>query len=157
MLVGAALVLNALLFLAAPTPFLWLHPVAPPLTHLPELGEPVLGTLEAPPTGGPGAPPRGPPPLRGLAGAVEVVVNTTGTEEQRAALRALRTLDQGVMPHARRAMEARVAVEDDAVALAEALGPERVGAILARREELSTRYGEGRAWAAAIERVNHGR
>ena len=118
--------------------------------------EPVLGTLEAPP-GPPGGRFNGPPPLRELAGAVELIVRAVGDSTQKSAIQALHALDQGVMPRARRAMTLRVAVESDAVAIADVLGPERVGVILARKEDLSTRYGEGRAWSAAIERVRDGR
>lgn len=158
-LVGAV-ALNVLLATAPGRPALvWLHPVAPPLTHIPEMGEAVLGAA-ATPAGGTGpahprGPPRppGPPPLRGVAGAVEQVVRALGTPAQQAALAEVRGLEQGVLPHARRAMTLRLAVSADAVALAEAMGPERVGAVLADKDGLSTRIGEGRAWAAAIERV----
>ncbi|MDO9280289.1 MAG: hypothetical protein Q7U06_00130, partial [Pseudomonadota bacterium] len=140
----------------------WIHPVAPPLTHIPEMGESVLGG--APPVapggaagGSPGNRPNdrppGPPPLRGLAGAVERLVRTVGTPAQQAALAELRGVEQGVLPHARQAMTLRLAVQADAIALAEALGHARVGAILADKDGLSTRIGEGRAWAAAIDRV----
>ncbi|MDP2313797.1 MAG: hypothetical protein Q8P41_12890, partial [Pseudomonadota bacterium] len=95
-----------------------------------------------------------PPPLRGLAGAVEQLVRTVGTPAQQAALAELRGIDQGALPRARRAMTLRLAVQADAVALAEALGPERVGAIVAQKDALATRIGEGRAWAGAIERVS---
>jgi hypothetical protein len=54
---------------------------------------------------------------------------------------------------ARRATELRLAVQGDAVALADALGPDRVGAILAAKDALSTRIGEGRAWSTAAERL----
>ncbi|MES2644329.1 MAG: hypothetical protein V4850_32890 [Myxococcota bacterium] len=162
-LVGA-LALNVLLALVPARPALaWIHPVAPPLTHIPEMGESVLGasavSSAAPgahghhPPGPPGNHPPGPPPLRGLAGTVDSLVRAVGTPAQQAALGELRVLDQAVLPHARRARTLRLAVEADAVAIAEALGPARVGAILADKDGLSTRIGEGRAWAAAIERV----
>jgi hypothetical protein len=152
-LVGA-LALNLLLAVAPARPALaWIHPVAPPLTHIPEMGESVLGAPRGAPPGAQGNHPPGPPPLRGLAGAVESLVRAVGTPAQQAALGELRGLDQTVLPHARRAMTLRLAVQADAIAIAEALGPTRVGAILADKDGLSTRIGEGRAWEAAIERV----
>lgn len=151
---------NVLLAGAPPRAALaWVHPVAPPLTHIPEMGEAVLGAAPspppppAPPPGAQGMYPGGPPPLRGLAGAVEQVARASGTPEQQFAVAQLRAVDQEMLPHARRARTLRLAVQADAIALAEALGPARVGRIVARKDALSTEVGEGRAWAEAIERV----
>ncbi|MDP2310247.1 MAG: hypothetical protein Q8P18_29800 [Pseudomonadota bacterium] len=139
-----ALAVNGVLAAAPGRPSLaWLHPMAPPLTHIPEMGEPVLGS----------APPSAPSNRRGLAEAVERAVRAVGTPTQQRAVDELRRLDEGVLPAARRAMTLRLAVQADAIALAEALGPARVGAIVADKDGLSTRIGEGRAWASAIERM----
>jgi hypothetical protein len=150
-----AAALNVALQSGGPIPDLvWLHPVAPPLTHIPEMGEAVLGGTQpslAPPTPPPpvpGHPPR--PPLRGLAGTLEQVLRATGTPGQRAALDAARP---DVEPLLRRSTALRLAIERDAIAIADLLGPYRVGAILAQKDSLSTRYGEGRAWSAAASRV----
>ncbi len=160
--VGIGCVAINLALAAAPRPpsTAWIHPVAPPLTHIPELGEPMLGTVEAVPAVPPAiahAPaPRAPgaPPLRGLAGAVERVVRATGSAEQRAAIVALRARDRATLPLAERATALRRAVQAHAVAIASALGDARVGRILARKDALSTELGEGRAWEAARARVS---
>ena len=48
---------------------------------------------------------------------------------------------------------ARLPRPDRAFALMDALGPERVGAMLAAREDLSARYGEARVWKDAAAKV----
>jgi len=47
----------------------------------------------------------------------------------------------------------RLAVEADALAIAEVLGPERVGWALAQREELSAAYAETATWQALVEEL----
>lgn len=112
------------------------HPLVPPLTRVDELRDHPLAA--APPA----------PPDR-LRRGVADVVQATGTPEQRAAVAAFGRPPQG---HAH-AVELRMAVEADAVAIAEALGPARVAAAVAERERLADAVGEGRLWARAVERV----
>ena len=159
----ALVALNLGLLLARPAAaVLWVYPVAPPLTHIPEMGEPLLGAADAPPTPPQGRPPGGPQSgqvgpqggprgLPGYAGLVDRVIRTVGSAEQKVAVGKLRPADTRALQQ--RAMELRLAVQTDAVVIAEVLGPERVATILARKDTLSTRYGEGRAWATAIERT----
>jgi hypothetical protein len=45
----------------------------------------------------------------------------------------------------------RMGIEADAQGLAAALGPARVSTIVAAKDTLATRYGEGRLWAQAGE------
>lgn len=148
--------LNLGLFLARPAAtVLWVYPVAPPLTHIPEMAEPLLGAAEAPPAqppgGAHGGPQGGPRGLPGYAGLVDRVIRTVGSAEQKIAVGKLRPADTQALRQ--RAMQLRLAVQADAIVIAEVLGPERVATILARKDTLSTRYGEGRAWATAIERT----
>ncbi len=163
--VAMLVLLNVALFLVEPRATIaWVHPVAPPLTHIPEMGEPLLGDAEpsagprfqppGPPPGAGGPPPQGPagpPPLQGLARLVDRAVRSVGTPEQKAATAGLQPAD--TRPLLQRSMALRVAVQDHAIVIADVLGPERVGVILAKKDTLSTRYGEGRAWMTAIERL----
>ena len=107
-------------------------PVAPPLTHVPGLGVDVLAQ-------GAAAPPDS------LRRAVAQVVQATGTPAQRAAARGLEA------PPSMKVMEGqrlRGAVQEDAVALARVLGPERVSAMLRARPQLAEAYGELEVWTA---------
>ena len=52
----------------------------------------------------------------------------------------------GAAPDAQAGAELRLAVEADAVALAEVLGPVRVGYALTHREDLSATFGETATW-----------
>ena len=129
LLIGAVLLDGALLMVREPTP-LTVHPIAPPLTRIAALGDAPLGVAG--------------PPSRGLVRmAVERTVQTVGSAEQKAALRFAppnaATLQQSRL--------LRLSIEADAVRLANVLGPERVGVIVAQKENLSEWYGEGRMWS----------
>lgn len=143
-LCAVAFFVNAALLLPrSPPDTAWLHPVAPPLSHVPALAEPTLG------------PPAGEPPRRqGLRDALARTVHTSGDPAQRAALDALLRDAEALREDAERARALRVAIEEDAAELAVALGPERVGIVLAERDALAERIGEGRIWAEAIRRVS---
>lgn len=109
-----------------------LHPVAPPLTRIAALGYAQLGVAG--------------PPSRGLLRlAVQRAVQQVGTPAQRSPAAA----PPPDRPRAERSRALRLAIEADAVALAELLGPERVQVMVARKEDLSEWYGEGRVWRQA--------
>lgn len=139
-----AFVLNATLFVARPAPSrLTLHPVAPPLTYIPAMAERTLG------------PETRVPHESGLMLALSRVIAATGTTPQREALARIQHPDpEKTRERIAHARELRIAVEQDAIAIAEALGPERTGAIVAAREALGAQYGEERVWATA-ERALH--
>ena len=80
-------------------------------------------------------------------------MSAVGSDPQRAAVAEMRAAQGQGGQRFERANALRLAVEQDAVALALALGDDRVGHILARKDELSTAFGEGRAWDAAIDRL----
>ena len=117
----------------------WLHPVIPPLTHVPGAGEDLLAGGVPRETGG--------SPLR--EGVVRTVL-ATGTPTPRQALSAEGLADVGAL--ARRARDAREGqrlreeVVREAVVLAETLGSARVEAVLRAKEDLSWRYAEGKVW-----------
>ncbi len=145
-LAAAILVNGALLAAAPPTTTTTVHPVAPPLTHIPAMAERTLGLdirIRS---------------QRGLILPLTKVIDAVGDPEQRAALALLHApgadeTRESVARARARAQALRIAVERDAVALAEALGPARVGAIIAAREALAATHGEERAWRAAGERL----
>ena len=139
--VNAAL---ALAHLRVPPATAWVHPVAPPLTRIDALGDRPL------------APAPGPPPDRpaDLARAVAAAVARDAAPEGRRAATALTDAAGALDGRHQRARDLRIAVQDDAVALAEALGPERTGAVTAARDDLSRRLAEGRVWAQAAERLS---
>lgn len=143
-LLALVLVLGIVLLAVPPRPgHSWVHPVAPPLTHVPALAEPTLGpTVGAPPSRG-----------EGLRRAVEAAVRATGSSEQRDEVDRIAREAGALGEVGERARALRVTVEEDAARIAVALGPARVEAILARRDELSTRVGEGRVWTEAAERL----
>lgn len=153
--VALAVGINLALSLARPVPaFTLLHPVAPPLTHIPEMGERTLQPQEEPPAppaagGERQAGPRG----GGLRWALDRVVRAQGTPEQRAALGALGGTEAAIPALAARALTLRIAVEADAAAVAGAVGAERLEAFLGAREALSASMGEARVWADARDRV----
>lgn len=138
------LLLGLLLALLPPPPDVaWLHPVAPPLTHIPALAEPTLG------------PPSDTPPSRGfgLRRAVEETVRAVGTPQQRAEIDQLGRAGGALGQKGQRAQALRVAVEVDVARLGDALGPDRIAVILASRDGLSTSIGEGRVWGDAADRL----
>lgn len=141
-----ALALDGLLAGAsvAPARELVIHPVAPPLTRIASLGDAQLGVSG--------------PPSRGLLRlAVQRAVQQVGTPAQRSAAAAQALTPPatggsglaGWVANAERSRALRLAIEADAVALAEALGPARVQAFIAHKEDLSEWYGEGRVWREA--------
>lgn len=141
-----ALGLDGLLVVAnvAPAHELVIHPVAPPLTRIAALGDAQLGVAG--------------PPSRGLLRlAVQRAVQQVGTPAQRSAAAAQALTPPatggsglaGWVANADRSRALRLVIEADAVALAELLGPERVLAFIARKEDLSEWYGEGRVWREA--------
>lgn len=137
-LIGLALGLDAAMAVAllrAPAGPV-VHPLVPPLTRVDELRDHPLAA--APPA----------PPDR-LRRGVADVVQATGTPEQRAAVAAFGRPPEG---HAR-AVELRIAVEADALGIADVMGPERVAAAVAERERLADAVGEGRLWARSVERL----
>jgi hypothetical protein len=116
------------------------HPVAPPLVHVPAAGEQVLGDM-------PPAPPDA--LLRGL----ERVIEATGDPAQRSARVTLRRRAEALVRargggHAPRAEVARATA-----GLVARLGPERTEAMIAARERLSASLAEGRAWDEAVARI----
>jgi hypothetical protein len=123
----------------AVTPLAWVHPIAPPLTHVPGAGEETLLPQDG-----------RPPPAHALREGVARVVRATGTPAQRAALAQAGPTREGATARAR-AHALREAVTRDAAALMRTLGPARVAAMLAAREELSWRYAEGKAWTTLVE------
>ncbi len=117
----------------------WVHPVAPPLTHVPGAGEETLAPQNS-----------APPPGHALREGVIRVVRATGTPAQRAALARIGPSRDAAQARAR-AVALREAVARDAAELMRTLGPARVGAMLAAREDLSWRYAEGKAWTVLVE------
>lgn len=132
------LALNALLATARPAadpePVV-LHPLAPPMTRIAALGDRPLDPEASPP----------PPPAE-LLRRLTPVVAQGGDPEQRRLLEAARAAEGKVMPLLPRSQALRLAVEADAMALAEVLGPARVTAFVAHREALSAVYGETLVW-----------
>jgi hypothetical protein len=129
-----ALGLDGLLAAAnvAPAHQLVIHPVAPPLTRIAALGDAQLGVAS--------------PPARGLLRlAAQRAVQQVGSPAQRRDA----TFPPPDRARAERSRALRLAVEADAIALANLLGPERVRAFVARKEDLSEWYGEGRVWREA--------
>ncbi len=109
-----------------------IHPVAPPLTRIAALGDAQLGVAG--------------PPARGLVRlGVQRAVQQVGTPGQRAAA----VFPPPSRASVERSRALRLAIEADAVALADQLGPARVSAFLAHKEDLSEWYGEGRTWQQA--------
>ena len=124
-----------------------LLPVAPPLTHVPGAGEDVLLAEAAPVTDG--LRPPAPPPDEALRRGIGLIANGVATPKQTYALSAARLGPEGLRARDEervRADRLRAEVARDAAELAEVLGPARVDAFLAAREELSRRYAEGAAW-----------
>jgi hypothetical protein len=112
--------------------------VAPPLTHVPGVGEPMLG----PPV---------PAPRDALYRAVSMTVTRVGTPEQQAALQRLAPPD--VREKVLEGQVLRLKVQASVAEIMDALGPERVGAMIAAREDLALRYGEAAVWKDAAARV----
>ncbi len=136
-----ALLLVALLDAVLAVPLLtrpgpaWIHPLAPPLTRIDALGDRTLGPE-------PGRPPDLLPALVALERRTGTQVAGLGTSAADAARIPLLAV---------RAARIRVQVEEDALSLAEALGPVRVGRIVGSPEALSAEVGEGAAWDRAVE------
>ena len=121
----------------------WVVPVVPPMTHIPEMGGPTLGSREIHKT-----------PLAALFPALEQIEkNTTSSPALQATMAELRGSQQAMVSLIGSTQRMRGAVTRDASHLVAALGDVRVAQVLARKEELSERYGEGRLWAEAIRRV----
>jgi hypothetical protein len=139
-----AIALNAALAAAwlRDAPPAWLHPVAPPLTRIDAMGDLPLG-----------APGGGPPPMPPgeLTRRLEQAARVGTTDAQRALLGRVGPAQGRLPPLAERGRRLRVQVEYDAIALAEAMGPDRVGAFIARRETLSASMGETRVWEALAQ------
>ncbi|MCB9762479.1 MAG: hypothetical protein H6739_21960 [Alphaproteobacteria bacterium] len=131
--------LNGALALAHPPPtaaLAWVHPVAPPLTRIAAMGEHTLD------------PSRPPPPPAGQAlQALGPLIQGQGTPAQRQLMGQARGAEGRIHPLVGRTQALRLAVELDAVALADALGPERLAVIVARKEALSAAVGEQKVWA----------
>lgn len=144
LVLALALDLVGAVALTAPPAPLTLHPLAPPLTRIAALGDHPLGDHLAPAEPGAQAPGR-----TTLARAVHHVIQQIGTREQRARLT---TLLPPRAPGGRSATLQR-AIEADAMAIAAVLGDDRVAAIVAHKEELAERYGEGRIWVLAHQRL----
>ena len=114
----------------------WIHPIAPPLVHVPGAAEETI--LDG---SGPGAAP--PDAIqRGLAR----VVQARGTPAQREALRALDARRAALGPSFSEGHRLRAAVAADAADLVDRLGPSRVAAFLDARERLSATWAEARTW-----------
>ncbi|MCB9742366.1 MAG: hypothetical protein H6741_06135 [Alphaproteobacteria bacterium] len=131
------LALNALLALSwgtAPESVV-LHPLAPPMTRIAALGDRPLDPEAAPP----------PPPAE-LLRRLTPLVAQGGDAEQRRLLERARAAEGRVAPLLPRSQSLRLAVEADAVALSEALGPARVTRFVADREPMSARLGETLVW-----------
>lgn len=138
-----ALAIDLGLAAVKPTPsFVWIHPIAPPMTHIPSMGEQTLGP--------PIAQAR---PGDGLRWALEWTLREQGTPEQRAAADALRQSPSAIHPLFARSLALRLAVQEDARAAVAVLGEDRVAAFVAEREALSARMGEQKVWRDAIERL----
>lgn len=136
LLLLGALGLDGLLAVAsvAPGRDVVIHPIAPPLTRIAALGDAQLGLAG--------------PPSRGLLRlGVQRAVQQVGTPAQRSAS----SFPPPDRTRAERSRALRIAIEADAIALADALGPERVRAFVAHKEDLSEWYGEGRVWREAAE------
>lgn len=115
------------------------HPVALPLTRIAALGDrPLLrprATLPA-------------------WTAVDLLGRHLSLPAQRDALERLRRESaRGAAAHGR-ADTLRLALARDAVEMARVLGPERVRAGLALREQLAAHYGEQRTWDQAVAAVS---
>lgn len=127
-------------------------PVAPPLTHVPGAGEDVLLAEAAPVTDG--LRPPAPPPDEVLRRGIGLVVNGVGSPAQRVALTSAGLGADGFRRRHEERVHAnllRAEVARDAAGLVEVLGPARVDAFLAAREDLSRRYAEGAAWDMLAE------
>ncbi len=124
----------------------WLHPVAPPLTRIEALGDQTLASEAR------GAGPRavaGPE----LLPLLEEALLRTAKAEQQAELTRLAALPQRIGPLQARSQQQREAVQRSALRLAQLLGAQRVGVILARKEALADDIGEGLVWRQAAMRV----
>ena len=128
-------VLAALLLARPPTA--WIHPLAPPLTRIEALGDRTLGPEI--------------PPVRAadLLAALEALGRETGAVVPGPRLAAGEAAR--LPPLADRANRLRLQVEEDALALASVLGPDRVARIVEAREALSAAVGEGATWDSALE------
>jgi hypothetical protein len=139
-----AAALNVGIFVLPPLPAragrLRVHPVAPPLVHVPAAGEDVLG--DQPPT-----------PPDALRRGLERVVEATGTDSQRTQRAALRRRAEDLARGRAAGHAPRVTVAAETAALVARLGPVRVEAMLAARERLSASMAEGRAWDEAVARI----
>ncbi|MFZ5477115.1 MAG: hypothetical protein ACOZNI_10100 [Myxococcota bacterium] len=71
-------------------------------------------------------------------------VLAVGTPEQKAAVQRLAPPD--VRARVERAHALRLAIQEGVVEGIAVLGPDRVAAMLAAREDLSARYGEAKVW-----------
>ena len=142
-----ALALDALLVVrlvrARPATPVRLHGIAPPLVHVPGAGEETVLTLETTM----GAPPDA------LQRALARVVETQGTAEQRAALRAIDGRRAALGPAFDEGTRLRVNVAQDAAEIIAAVGADRTAAFLDAREALSARWAEGRAWTELVARL----
>ena len=142
---GLALLLNLLLFFSGAGEDRgpgWLHPVPPPLTRIEALGEQTLG-------------PDAPEPPRGehLLDAMDRLLRQPSSDNQRRAMAAARALLDQIRPLADENQRLRLAVEQDALALAQVLGSERLAVVVAQKESLADRVGEGWLWRDVIDRV----
>jgi hypothetical protein len=114
------------------------HPVAPPLTHVPGAGEDAILR---------GSAPVGPPGDVALREGLLRTIQATGTPEQRSRAQTLMRATGAQAPSRARAHALRAAVAADTAGLVEQLGFARVEAMLGARERLSWRYAEGLAWS----------
>ena len=142
LLVLAAAGLNlGLAVVEAPPARVVLHPVPPPLTRIPAMdGRPLAD---------------GPPPVEAapLLSALARTLDEGPASPDTPALRRRLDAARGTVPRIGGLVEEgarlRAEVQDDAVAIAAVLGPERVAWIVADKEALAASVGEGRVWAEA--------
>jgi hypothetical protein len=136
----------------------WIHPVVPPLTRVAALGDrPLVASTGAGPGASVGLRPAD------MARLLENVLRRGATPAQQAELSELRRLGKaagapagpgsGPPAAAMHGMELRLAMEEDATALAGALGPDRVALFLAQKELLSDELGEGAVWDRAARGI----
>lgn len=111
------------------------HPLAPPLTRIAALGDHPLDARQAPP----------PPPAE-LLRALNPLFRQSTTPAQRALLGRVGPMQQRIDGLIGQSAALRVAVEQDALAVAAALGPERLAAFIAQKDRFSASVGETRVW-----------
>jgi hypothetical protein len=135
----------------------WVHPVAPALTRIPDVGDRSLGeTFGAGRSASPGSPVGPPPTLARHLPALRRVASLAPDARQQEAMGRAEQAGRSLQAGARTGIEARLALQDDTIELARALGGARVEHFIVHKEALARALGEELAWrdlALALDEV----